>query len=235
MKRKLSALSRRYEGVLRIHLSKGPRTRLHAARTLGRQAVALGLETLDLARIHEGALAALGATVHRDGLVRRAELFFAEVITPIENTHRAALKTSAHLEQLNRRLGRETVDLVAARQLLKQCVAQRKAVQLALKKSGGANVNLLNNSILLDDRLRRLTHQILSAQEDARKKISREMHDEIAQTLLGINVRLLALKQKATVNIEGLEKEIASTQQLVKQSVKIVKRFAREFSLTHES
>jgi len=34
--------------------------------------------------------------------------------------------------------------------------------------------------------LRRLTHRILTAQEAERKKISHELWDEIAQTLLGI-------------------------------------------------
>jgi signal transduction histidine kinase len=66
------------------------------------------------------------------------------------------------------------------------------------------------------------------AQEDERKSISVELHDEIAQTLLGINVRLLSLKQEARVNHKGLKKEIAGTQRLVVKSVKSVRRVARE-------
>ena len=61
--------------------------------------MALGLETLDVARIHEGALAALEASRSRDGVIKRAEIFFAEAITPIEETHRAALKTNVRLNQ----------------------------------------------------------------------------------------------------------------------------------------
>jgi len=80
-----------------------------------------------------------------------------------------------------------------------------------------------------------LTHEILSAQENGRKKISRDLRDEIAQTLLGINVRLLTLKKGATARNEGLAKEIASTQRLVKRSVKTINRFAREFSIQHET
>jgi signal transduction histidine kinase len=84
---------------------------------------------------------------------------------------------------------------------------------------------LVKESRRLQKHLRHLTHQILSAQEEERKKISRDLHDEIAQTLLGINVRLLTLKNGATANTESLQKEIASTQRLVKESVKTMSRF----------
>jgi len=40
-------------------------------------------------------------------------------------------------------------------------------------------------------------------------------------------VRLLSLKADATVNTEGLQKEIASTQELVARSAKSVRRVAR--------
>jgi signal transduction histidine kinase len=235
MKRKLSTLSRRYEAALRKHLKQGPHASLHPARGLGRRAVALGLETLDLARIHEGALAAMEAASSRDGIIPRAESFFAEVITPIENTHRAALRANARLTQLNKSLGRRTLSLKAANRRLKLGIARRKAVQQALKQSGGHNTKLLKKSRDLHGHLRRLSHRLLSAQEDKRRKISRELHNEIAQTLLGINVRLLALKREAAVNAEGLNKEIASTQRLVDKSVRTLSRFAREFGLHHES
>ncbi len=58
--------------------------------------------------------------------------------------------------------------------------------------------------------------------------ISRELHDVIAQTLTGINVRLAALKKESTLNNKDLQRNIASTQRLVEKSVDIVHRFARE-------
>jgi len=235
MKRKLIALSRRYVAALRKHLQQGPRASLQPAHDLGCQAAALDLETLDVARIHEAALATLEVSRSRDGLIKRAEIFFAEAITPIEETHRAALKANVRLSRLNKTLGRRTVDLAASNRSLKQDIVQRKTVEQALKKSGEHFKKLLKESRHLQKHLQRLTHQILSAQEDKRKRISRELHDEIAQTLLGINVRLLTLKKEATVNTEGLKKEIASTQRLVVESVKTMNRFAREFGKRHDT
>jgi signal transduction histidine kinase len=235
MKRKLTGLSRRYVAALRKHLKQGPQASLQPALGLGRQAAALGLETLDVARIHEGALATLEASSSRDGIIKRAGIFFAEAITPIEKTHRAALKANARLNQLNNTLGRRTVHLAASNRSLKQGIVRRKAVEQALKKSAGHYARLLKKSRRLQEYLQHLTHQILSAQEDKRKKISRELHDEVAQTLLGINVRLLTLKKAAAVNTGGLKKEIASTQRLVEKSVKIMSRFAREFGIHNEA
>ncbi len=232
MKRKLTGLSRGYAAALRKHLKQGRRASLQSARTLGRQAVALGLETLDVARIHEVALAKLVLPKHssgtQNGIVKRAELFFVEAITPIENTHRAAREASGHLNQLTKTLGRRMVELAASGRHLKRGIVRRKAAEEALKKSGKHRATLLEQSRLLQEHLRQMTRQILLAQEDKRTKISRELHDEIAQTLLGINVRLVTLKREATVNAKGLKKEIANTRRLVEKSRKILGRFVGE-------
>jgi signal transduction histidine kinase len=233
MKRKLIALSQRYLTALRKHLKQGPQASLQPARGLGRQAMAIGLETLDVARIHEGALATLEASSSRDGIIKRAEIFFTEAITPIEQTHRAALKTNLRLSQLNKTLGRRRVELAASNRLLKQGVAQRKAVEEAWKKRAEHSEKLLQESCRLQKHLQHLAHQILSSQEDRRKKVSRDLNDDIAQTLLGINVRLLTLKKEAAANADGLKKEIVSTQRLVDKSVKSLNHFACEFDLHH--
>src|SRR5580765_2678144 len=227
-RRKLSKLSRRYVSALRKHLKQGQQASLRRARGLGRQAVSLGLETLDVARIHQGALATMEASSSRDGIIERAEIFFTEAVTPIEKTHGAARKASLRLSQLNKTLGRRTMALAAANRFLKQNIVRRKTVEQALQKSGGDAEKLLEESRRLQKHLQHLTHRIISAQEDKRTKISHELQDEIAQTLLGINVRLLTLKKEAAVNDERLRKHIASTQHMVDKSVKSIKQFARE-------
>jgi signal transduction histidine kinase len=222
MKRELTGLSRRYLMALRQHLKQGPLATVDSARGLGRQAVAIGLETLDVARIHKEALAALEASSSRDGIIKRAEIFFAEAITPIEKTHHAALKATLHLSQLNKTLGRRTVDLAATNRSLKQKIAQRKAAEEALKKREAHSAKLLKESRELQKHLQHLTHKT------KRKRISHELQDEIGQTLLGINVRLLTLRRVNAINARGLKKEIASTQRLVDKSVRSIDRFVRE-------
>jgi signal transduction histidine kinase len=234
MKRKLSALSQQYLTALEKHLKRGSQASLQAARGLGRRAVDIGLETLDVAMIHEGALAILKAPRGRDGNGGRAEVFFAEAITPIEKTHRAALKANTRLSELQKTLDRRTVDLALSNRFLKEGVARRKTVEKALKKGEKHSKKLLLESSVLQKHLQQLTHRILSAQEDKRKKISHDLQDEIAQTLLGINVRLLTLKTESAANTAALEKEIASTQRLVDISMKTIKQVARGIGQRHE-
>jgi len=229
MKPELIRFSRRYRVALRKHLKQGPRASLQPALKLGHSAVALGLETLELARIHEKELAKPELSSSHNGLIRRAELFFSEAITPIVETHCAACGTKTELNRLNETLGQRTLQLTVANRQLQRGIARRKSVEAALKKSGVRYSKLLKNSLQLQEGLRQLTHQVLAAQEAERKKLSHELQDEIAQTLLGINVRLLSLKQEARSNTKGLKNEIADTQQLVAESARSVRRIAREF------
>jgi signal transduction histidine kinase len=229
MKLKLSELSGWYLAALREFLERSPQASLEPARRLGRTAVALGLDTLDLARVHEGAVAALRGASATKTMGRRAEIFFTEANAPIERTHQAAIETNTQLNEASKVLERRTLDLAASSRCLKRSIARRKSVEEALKKSGGHSKRLLKESNRLERHLRGLTHQILAGQEDKRGKIGRDLQDEIAQTLLGINVRLLALRKAAALNATGLTNEIANTRRLVDNSVKSIKLFAREF------
>jgi signal transduction histidine kinase len=95
---------------------------------------------------------------------------------------------------------------------------------------GKLHQQCLEESLELQKRLRRLTHQVLAAQEDERKKISRELQDEIAQTLLGINLRLLCLKQEARSKTTDLKNTIANTQRLVANSARSVRQAGRRIN-----
>lgn len=233
MKQKTILLSRRYVAALGKHLKDGPRASLKPALALGRQTVAIGLETLDLARIHEKAIVILilpaWTSRVRIAKTRRAGFFFTEANTAVEETHRAARQTKVQLGRLKETLGQRTAELAVTSRQLKRGIIRRKSVETALKKNGEHYARLLEESLQLQKGLRLLTHQVLAAQEVERKTISRELQDEIAQTLIGINVRLISLKQDARSTTRGLKNEIASTQRLVVKSARSVRRVARKF------
>ena len=228
MKLTLIRLSQRYATALRAHLQPGAQRGLQSARELGRRAVALGVETLALARIHDQAMSLLKSSETSTGAQPRAESFFTEVNGAIEKTHRAARQNKASLSRLEESLDQRTQELAASHRQVQRGVVRRKSMEAAAVKSGTDHSKNLEESLELQTRLRQLTHRVMAAQEDERTKISHELQDEIAQTLLGINVRLLSLKQKSRTNTQGFRDEITRTQQLVLASAKFVRRFARE-------
>ena len=232
MKRELLNLSRRYRAALRTHLKRGRQASLEAARGLGGQALAAGLQTLDHAKLHEQILVTEvlpGCPKgKRSAFIKQAGIFFAVAITPIEKTHRNAREADVLLKKFIETLSQRTVELAASNLELSLEIIQRKAAEVALQKSEHHYSVLLKQSDGLQEQLRRLSRQILSVQEDERKRISRELHDVIAQTLTGINIRLAALKKEAAINTKGIDRNIARTQRLVEKSVNIVHEFARE-------
>ncbi|MFN0080412.1 MAG: hypothetical protein ACKVY0_28420 [Prosthecobacter sp.] len=233
----LSRLSDQYLTALRSHFEQGPLAGLQEAHELGGQVVALGLETLDLAKIHEEVLAALilpdCAPVTRTDMIARAAVFFTEAIVPIEETHRAALESAADLKQLTATFGQRTLALADSNRELQAGVKGRKTAEAALETSERASGQLLKDSRLLERELQDMTRKILSANEAERKKMSHQLQDDIAQTLLGLHVRLLALKNEASNRHAGLAQEITLTQRLVEAAVKTINRFAREFDIPH--
>ena len=236
MKRKLFNSSRRYQDALRTQMKQGRKASLASARGLGNQALAAGLQTLDLAKLHEQTLVTEllpgCPSGKRAALVKQAGAFFAEAILPIEKTHFSAQAAAVYLRKIVEALSRRTVELAASNLELNLEVTQRKAAETALKKSERHYSELLEQSDRLQEQLRQLSRQILSAQEEERREISRELHDVIAQTLTGINVRLAALKTESSDSVAKLHKRITSTQRLVEKSVDIVHRFARELRPT---
>src|SRR5689334_22414787 len=112
MKRKILNLSRRYHTALRRHLDEGRQASFESARGLGSQALAAGLQTLDLAKLHEDVLVTqvLPACLPRKraDFVRRSGIFFAAAITPIEDTYPGALEATALLKTFVETLSRRT-------------------------------------------------------------------------------------------------------------------------------
>jgi len=138
------------------------------------------------------------------------------------------LTTLKHEEEVRRRLE----DMSVANQTLKLEIIQRETAEGALKKSEAHLAHSFEQALQMQEQLRHLSRQLLLTQEEERRRISRELHDEIVQTLVGINVHLASLTTKAGGSLKDFRKEIARTQRLVEKSVTIVHRFARELRPT---
>jgi methyl coenzyme M reductase subunit C len=128
MKPNIIRLSQRYATALRAHVQSESGAGLKPALELGRQAAALGLKPLELARIHEQAIATLKLSQRKDGMVRRAKTFFTEALTPIVATQDATQRSQKDLQQLNETLNRRTRELATTNRRLQLGIRQLENV-----------------------------------------------------------------------------------------------------------
>jgi signal transduction histidine kinase len=225
-------ISQRYLAALRSHLGARRANGTAIARNLGRDVITSGLSALDLVRIHESALAELAAShdfarAHH-GLITRAGRFLAAALVPVEKLHHGTRASFRLLQQRAETLRLHQAELAKGNRQLKREVVRRRAGEEAVKKSNELNRQLLEQSQIMQKKLRLVTRQVLAVQEEERRQISRELHDEIAQTLVGINVELAALSHAGATEPKALRARIARTQRLVQKSVRAVHQFARE-------
>ncbi len=114
----------------------------------------------------------------------------------------------------------------AANEALETEVSRRKGTEKTLRASKRRQNHLLTESRSMQEQLRLLSHQVLHVQEEERRRISVDLHDEIAQTLVVINVHLASLANDDIADKGRMQGKIRKTQKLVEQSVESVHRFA---------
>lgn len=232
MKAAIEAFSRHYRTALVSFLKHKDRADPISAHGLGARALLAGQKTTDIARLHETILVETVLPTHprrvHAGLIKRAGRFFTLAMLP---TGRKIDDADSIIGQLRRNielLSERTVELASVNLTLSLEILKRKATEQTLKQSQQRYVELLDQSELQHEQLRHMSRQILSAQEDERRHISRELHDVIAQTLTGINLRLSALKKESAIDSGAFDRNIDRTQRLVVKAVGIVHTFARD-------
>lgn len=132
----------------------------------------------------------------------------------------AQTQLSIHADRLESLVVDRTFELTASNKRLESSVE-------SIRKGKEEYQALFAESEVMQGKLRDVTHLIISAQEEERKNISRELHDEVVQTLIGINVELTSLGKGGAIGARALKKKIVHTQRLVEGSVNAVHRFAR--------
>jgi signal transduction histidine kinase len=147
---------------------------------------------------------------------------------PLEAAQRSLRTRNRQLGQRNETLRQHTALLMRGYRRLEREVARGQEKETLIRDGQERYQKLLLESQGMQKKLRQLTRQIISAQEEERKEISRELHDQVVQTLVGINVQLSALSRGASGDVRSLKEKIRRTQRLVEKSVNAVHRFARE-------
>ena len=225
-------LSREYAGALGRHLLRPQERLLQQAYELGRQAIARGLGVLDIARIHQQALVACIAPDRaREDQVHAFEIteaFFLEALSPFEAHHRGFREANLRLRQLNHMLESRNAEMAAQNRELAREVSQRKRTEQALRESEDHYRQLFHQARQMQENLRLLSRRILFVQEEERKRISRELHDEVGQALAAINMNLGMLQSNGAVGEITLKEQIAAARSLLGQTMEGVHRFARE-------
>ncbi len=228
--RSSAALARNYQAALRLYVEAAPTAHPKSAHQLGALAANAGINVLELSEMHAVTLTALLRTYRSTPpphTILQANAFFSEAIRPIEQAQAEARAANAKMALLIKELTQRTVELATTNDRLSCEVGRRKAVEKSLRTSEQTLSALLTRARTMQGQLRQLSRRLLSAHEEERKKISRELHDVIAQTLTGINYRLAALHGSAPKDA-AFRRKIIGTQRLVAKAVDSVSSFARD-------
>ncbi len=225
-------LARRYAATLRRYLADEQEAVLEQAYELGRLAIARGLGVLDMARIHQEALTEwlrpTSAAESRQARLNAAETFFLETLSPFEMTHRGFRETNRKLQQTIATLEKRNLDLAEMNRELQGEIGERKRTEKALRESEEHLRRLFHEARRMEERLRSLSNQILHVQEEERKRISRELHDEVGQALTAVSVTLATLKSDGPAASMCLGQKLADAQNLLRETMEAVHTFARE-------
>jgi two-component system, NarL family, sensor histidine kinase DegS len=211
-------VSQHYTSALRLHLNKRGRGTPIGARTLAGEALGLGMPASDLERMHRNATRSLREDPRLDGRRTESLLRSFAFCTAVRVAYDCG-RSAARDAQARARRHSTSLALEAAR---------RKTGETKLRVGNEKYLRLLRESASMQAKLRQLARQVLSAQEDERREISRELHDEVVQTLVGINVELATLGKTASRGAQSLRSTIARSQRLLENSVNLVHRFARK-------
>jgi signal transduction histidine kinase len=169
--------------------------------------------------------------LHRASQRLYAQLLAEDVALHMEIDERKRTEEALRLARAQLSLHAESLEEIVAERTIKLASANKRqeASLRLIRKANEEHQALLIESRVSERKLGQLTRQIISAQEDERKQISRELHDEVVQTLVGLNIELATLANEAA---GPLGRKITHTQRLVEQSVDEIHRFARKLRPT---
>jgi len=204
---------------------------LQQAYELGRVAMGRSLGVFDMVRMHQETMASDVLLARNPAEATRQSgvvgTFLLEVLSPFEAAHRGFRKAWERLQQLNGLLEERNRDLAASNGELAREVTERKRAEEELRQTRDHYISLFEQARAMEENLRQLSAKVFTAQEEERKRISRELHDEIGQALTAINVDMAMLRQRAGAD-RVFRAKMATAQRLLERSMETIHQFARE-------
>ncbi len=190
-----------------------------------------------------------------EALVEKAKVLdpYGYVIKPFNDTQiRSAIELGlykkeadqalreAH-EKLEQRIEARTAELAQRNRELQQAhasledrVRERTALlsktNEALRSEVKERQKVMEELKASQENLRRLSSRMLETQEQERKRISMELHDELGQNLSLLRVRIGSLRRNIPETRNDLKSECQELSQFVKQILEDTRRMSRELS-----
>jgi signal transduction histidine kinase len=131
-----------------------------------------------------------------------------------EQLQAQAGELKAHREHLAEMVERRTGELRSANTRLTREIGERSRTEEALRAS--------------QKELRRLSTRLLSAQEEERRKISRELHDELGQSLTLVKYQLRSVEKQLREDQGVLREECGNILRYLNTVIENVRRLSRD-------
>lgn len=150
-----------------------------------------------------GILDQKGLTMHINGILTD--------ITEKKRAQEVLQQAHDHLEQ---RVRERTVQLSETNKRLKKEIVERKQAEKALSRS--------------EKKLRFFSDRLINAQENERKRIARELHDELGQSMIGLKFQLSKVPKKLKKDQYEMKGEIERALKALDEMTENIRRLSRD-------